>query len=82
MKTIDWLYLIADSKIRSQAIKNALANPSFKMEWESTDLYFALSMAFTWKNTPRRQGYEYWYEIADKAKRGQIALRSIYAIAS
>ncbi len=54
MKTIkQWLETIEDKEIR----KKALAN----MDLTADSLEEALSMAFTWKDTP--EGEDYWMEV-------------------
>jgi len=55
-KIIEWLNLIEDSEIRTNAIENCIRGDNVV-----GNIKEALWLAFAWKSTP--QGYGYWADI-------------------
>ena len=81
-KTIrDFLLTIEDEKIRTEAIENATKEDAefldMVIENEGFDLAVAIFNVFTWCNTPKGQGYEYWESIHSQAQNNTLKTREI-----
>lgn len=52
---------------RSQAIENYDGNVEFAGSQEN-----AIAYGFLWKKTPQGQGFDYWFNISIRARRGEF----------
>jgi hypothetical protein len=64
----EWKQFVENYNKHNEVIGSSLSINDYLLYYETVSFYDFIEDAYTWADTPKKQGYKYWEKIANRTK--------------